>query len=177
MRTSASAETSTSSFAPPREMARQARTKEHRLRLQVLHEAVHRGHLDRDQRPSAYFFDLDAIELNARNLKLSSFPHTALHTFAVKANPLIEILNLVRKTGLALPETSSPAAGATLERGSIVIVPDVGAYTTSMFSRYNSRPFPACYGFRGSAVGGVELEVLRREEDPRDLVRFWSKEP
>ena len=66
---------------------------------------------------------------------------------------------------------------ASLEPGSIVIVPDVGAYTTSMFSRYNSRPFPACYGFRGSAVGGVELEVLRREEDPRDLVRFWSKEP
>ena len=464
MRTSASSETSTSSFAPPREMARQARTKEHRLRLDVLHEAVHSGCLDRDQRPSAYFFDLDAIELNARDLKLSSFPHTALHTFAVKANPLIEILKLVRKTGLGAEAASlgeleialeagfppkaivydsptktrheirraldvgvllnadnlaeveviareledrptcSPSVGlrvnpqsgggtisalatasarskfgvavgpnmkaiyrcfsrhrsflsrihvhtgsqgvgiaelaesaasvvrlarevndaagcavvrsvdvggglsvdyssdsprahfdeysellsellgsdlgdlefdlvtefgrslicksgfaacyveyaktagepgarivaqhlgadtllrtcylpddfplrvfcasssgesletgreedcvetdiagplcfagdlvargrmlpASLEPGSIVIVPDVGAYTTSMFSRYNSRPFPACYGFRGSAVGGVELEVLRREEDPRDLVRFWSKEP
>ena len=163
MRTSASAAETSSSFAPPREMARQARTKEHRLRLEILHEAVHSGCLDRDQRPSAYFFDLDAIELNARNLKLSSFPHTALHTFAVKANPLIEILKLVRKTGLGAEAASLGELEIALEAG---FPPQAIVYDSPTKTRYEIRR-ALDVGVLLNADNLAEVEVIARELEDR----------
>ena len=58
--------------------------------------------------------------------------------------------------------------------GSLVIVPDVGAYTLSMFSRYNSREFPSVFGYTRTETGGYQIAVLRKGETLDDLVEFWS---
>ena len=52
--------------------------------------------------------------------------------------------------------------------GDIVVIEDVGAYTLSMWSRYNSRQMPRVLGF-----GQGEFSVLREREAPQEVVRFW----
>ncbi len=52
--------------------------------------------------------------------------------------------------------------------GDLVVIHDVGAYTLSMWSRYNSRQMP-----RVLAVRDNRFSVLREREDPADVVRFW----
>ena len=75
----------------------------------------------------------------------------------------------------------------TISRGDLIIVPDVGAYTLSMFSRYNSRFFPAVWGFRGSSSdseggggggggGNFTFQLFRKPETLEDIVQFWSSE-
>lgn len=60
-----------------------------------------------------------------------------------------------------------------LTPGDLVVVHDVGAYTLSMWSRHCSRGMPAVYGYRLDD-DGVEFELLKRAEEPDDIVRFWS---
>ncbi|KHK04206.1 diaminopimelate decarboxylase [Desulfovibrio sp. TomC] len=55
-----------------------------------------------------------------------------------------------------------------IEPGDIVLVRDVGAYTLSMWSRYNSRQMPRILGVRQG-----RFAVLREREEPQDVVRFW----
>lgn len=63
----------------------------------------------------------------------------------------------------------------SITEGDLVVVRDVGGYTTGMWSRYCSRPMPAVLGLRGSTP---QLEVLRPREDAQDVVRFWrGREP
>lgn len=52
--------------------------------------------------------------------------------------------------------------------GDIVVIEDVGAYTLSMWSRYNSRQMPRVLGF-----GRGRFTVLREREEPEEVVRFW----
>ena len=56
-----------------------------------------------------------------------------------------------------------------LEPGDIVVMHDVGAYTLSMWSRYCSRSIPEVVGFDNGS-----FQVLRRREEPGELVKFWS---
>lgn len=53
-----------------------------------------------------------------------------------------------------------------IEVGDFIVVADVGAYTFSMWSRYNSRPMPGVYGIDGSE--------LKKPETTDDILRFWS---
>lgn len=53
-----------------------------------------------------------------------------------------------------------------IEVGDLVVIADVGAYTFSMWSRYNSRPMPAIYSASG--------DLLKAPETRDDVVRFWS---
>ncbi len=53
-----------------------------------------------------------------------------------------------------------------IEVGDFVVVADVGAYTFSMWSRYNSRPMPGIYGVDGA--------LLKKPETSEDILRFWS---
>jgi len=53
--------------------------------------------------------------------------------------------------------------------GDWAIIHDVGAYTFSMWSRYNSRCMPTILGFQN---GG--FRVLKSRETLQDLVAFWS---
>jgi diaminopimelate decarboxylase len=55
-----------------------------------------------------------------------------------------------------------------IEPGDWVMIRDVGAYTLSMWSRYNSRQMPRVLGWRSGA-----FSVLREREEPQDVVRFW----
>lgn len=55
-----------------------------------------------------------------------------------------------------------------IEEGDLVVIRDVGAYTLSMWSRYNSRQMP-----RILAVRDGRFSVLREREEPGDVVRFW----
>ncbi|NJB68240.1 diaminopimelate decarboxylase [Desulfobaculum xiamenense] len=60
-----------------------------------------------------------------------------------------------------------------IEPGDWIIIHDTGAYTLSMWSRYNSRAVPAVLGFDSpDATGGVI--VLKRRERPEDVLRFWE---
>jgi len=58
-----------------------------------------------------------------------------------------------------------------VEAGDYLLIHDTGAYTLSMWSRYNSRPMPAVLGYR---KGGASFEILKAAESNEDLVRFWS---
>ena len=63
---------------------------------------------------------------------------------------------------IALPE---------IEPGDYLVVRDTGAYTVSMWSRYNSRQIPKIIGYYGD---GEVFEVLRARERLQDIWDFWS---
>ena len=53
-----------------------------------------------------------------------------------------------------------------------VLIHDTGAYTLSMWSRYNSRPMPLVLGFeRGD---GRDFQVLKKRESIQDVIAFWG---
>jgi len=58
-----------------------------------------------------------------------------------------------------------------VEEGDYIIIHDTGAYTLSMWSRYNSRQMPKVIGF---SHDGDHFEILRQRETPEDLWEFWS---
>lgn len=58
-----------------------------------------------------------------------------------------------------------------IHTGDHVLIHDVGAYTLSMWSRYNSRRSPSVYGFCDASD---ELELLRAGETEEDVLRFWD---
>lgn len=57
----------------------------------------------------------------------------------------------------------------SLEEGDLVVMHDVGGYTTGMWSRYCSRLMPEVVG-----LDGDELQVLKKRETEEDLLRFWQ---
>lgn len=59
-----------------------------------------------------------------------------------------------------------------IEPGDIVVVHDAGAYTLSMWSRYNSRRAPAVLGYEGEPA---RIRVLKERESLDDLLRFWGQ--
>jgi diaminopimelate decarboxylase len=58
-----------------------------------------------------------------------------------------------------------------IETGDFVLIHDTGAYTLSMWSRYNSRQIPRVVGYRNQ---GESFEILKERETFEDLQRFWS---
>lgn len=62
----------------------------------------------------------------------------------------------------------------SLRPDDLVVIHDVGAYTLSMWSRHCSRGMPAVYGYRDTDAG-LQLQLLRRAEEPADIVRLWSQ--
>ena len=57
-----------------------------------------------------------------------------------------------------------------IEAGDLVVVRDCGAYTLGMWSRHCSRGLPKVVGWRAG-----ERSLLKRREQPRDVVEFWSR--
>ena len=69
--------------------------------------------------------------------------------------------------GVALP--------TRIASGSYMVVHDAGAYTLSMFSRYNSRQAPPVYGFTAMADGGnCKVVPLTQPESTEDALRLWQ---
>ncbi|WP_197723434.1 diaminopimelate decarboxylase [Desulfovibrio ferrophilus] len=60
-----------------------------------------------------------------------------------------------------------------LEQGDAVCFRDVGAYTLSMWSRYNSRQMPAVLGMTRSEEG-PRFTILRARESVEQVLRFWE---
>lgn len=58
-----------------------------------------------------------------------------------------------------------------VEQGDYILIHDAGAYTLSMWSRYNSRQIPKVIGYY---EGGAKFEVLKQREQPEQLWAFWS---
>lgn len=58
-----------------------------------------------------------------------------------------------------------------VEAGDYLLIQDAGAYTLSMWSRYNSRQIPKVIGYDGDTDC---YELLKDRETPEDLIRFWS---
>lgn len=67
----------------------------------------------------------------------------------------------VLATGISLPP---------IEEGDFVIIRDTGAYTLSMWSRYNSRCMPKVVGYDSDK----NFVTLKDRESPDDLITFWS---
>lgn len=57
------------------------------------------------------------------------------------------------------------------EPGDYLIIKDSGAYTLSMWSRYNSRQIPKVIGYTEK---GNKFKILKKRESPEDLLNFWS---
>lgn len=58
-----------------------------------------------------------------------------------------------------------------VEEGDYIIIHDVGAYTLSMWSRYNSRQVPVVLGYKS---GGKEFEALKLREEINEVIDFWK---
>jgi len=63
---------------------------------------------------------------------------------------------------ILLPETGE---------GDFIIIHDTGAYTLSMWSRYNSRQMLKVIGY---SRNNDHFEILRKRETPEDLWEFWG---
>ena len=68
----------------------------------------------------------------------------------------------VLATDLELPE---------VVEGDYILIHDAGAYTLSMWSRYNSRQMPKVIGYD---LENDTFEVLKERESKEDLLDFWS---
>ena len=58
-----------------------------------------------------------------------------------------------------------------VEEGDYILIHDTGAYTLSMWSRYNSRQMPKVIGYHAA---NNTFEILRDRESKEDLLEFWS---
>lgn len=58
-----------------------------------------------------------------------------------------------------------------VEQGDYIMIQDTGAYTLSMWSRYNSRQIPKVIGY---FENGNEFETLRNRESIDSVIEFWS---
>ena len=74
------------------------------------------------------------------------------------AGPLCFASDIIAKD-LSLP---------VVEEGDLIIIHDVGAYTLSMWSRYNSRRIPKILGYKNN-----RFSIIRNKEKNIDLYNFW----
>jgi len=117
--------------------------------------AVHVGadlFLRRCYRPDDWHHDLFICDASGR-MKTGRQRHYAV------AGPLCFAGDLLARQ-VALPEAQA---------GDFLIIRDAGAYTLSMWSRYNSRQMPKVIGYDGDA-----FTALRRRESLAELAAFWG---
>lgn len=58
-----------------------------------------------------------------------------------------------------------------VEEGDFLLIHDAGAYTLSMWSRYNSRQMPKVVAYNST---NDTVEILKERESAAELIRFWS---
>jgi len=61
-----------------------------------------------------------------------------------------------------------------IEEGDIVVVHDTGAYTYSMYSRYNSRLAPAAYGYLNAGEEKINFQTVKAAETVDQVLQFWE---
>lgn len=57
-----------------------------------------------------------------------------------------------------------------IQSGDYLVIHDIGAYTLSMWSRYNSRALPKVIGYHN---GGEKFELIKDREALDDIYNFW----
>jgi diaminopimelate decarboxylase len=77
------------------------------------------------------------------------------------AGPLCFAGDILEK-GILLPK---------VEEGDYLVIHDTGAYTSSMWSRYNSRQFPKVIGYKDD---GNKFFLLKKRESLENIKKFWS---
>lgn len=60
-----------------------------------------------------------------------------------------------------------------IEEGDFLVIHDIGAYTLSMWSRYNSRQMPKIFGYSIDS-NGSSYEVLKKREKLDSIYDFWN---
>jgi diaminopimelate decarboxylase len=60
-----------------------------------------------------------------------------------------------------------------VETGDYILIHDTGAYTLSMWSRYNSRQIPKVIGYRHKGKE-FTFEIIKEREDKEKIYDFWS---
>jgi diaminopimelate decarboxylase len=58
-----------------------------------------------------------------------------------------------------------------IEEGDYLVISDTGAYTFSMWSRYNSRQTPRIIGYKRD-----RFEILKERETFEDIAKFWGED-
>jgi len=61
-----------------------------------------------------------------------------------------------------------------IDEGDIVVVHDTGAYTYSMYSRYNSRLAPAAYGYLDDSEEKIDFHTVKAAETIDQVLQFWE---
>lgn len=63
-----------------------------------------------------------------------------------------------------------------LNVGDWVVIHDTGAYTLSMWSKYNSRQVPGVYGYTydSGKPDSIQLQVLKKPETMEQALSFWN---
>jgi diaminopimelate decarboxylase len=78
------------------------------------------------------------------------------------AGPLCFSGDLVKKKLISTP---------LIEQNDWIVIKDVGAYTYSMWSRYNSRQAPSVYGF---SLKNEKFEIFKQRETVEEVLQFWK---
>ena len=105
--------------------------------------------------PADWHHDVSVADGRAR---LKTGAHAAYNI----AGPLCFAGDILARE-IALPE---------IQPNDWVLIHDTGAYTLSMWSRYNSRPMPLVLGF--SREDGRDFQVLKKRESTQDVLAFWG---
>lgn len=104
--------------------------------------------------PDDWHHDISVIDKNG-HLK------SGIDTEYVIAGPLCFAGDIIARN-LKLPP---------VEHGDYILIQDVGAYTFSMWSRYNSRQMPKVIGYYNN---GERFEILKDRESLDDVYKFWQ---
>lgn len=107
------------------------------------------GFVRESYRPNDWYHDIFVLSSDGALKESNSVPQTIAGPLCFQGDLLCANRNLPK-----------------IEVGDLIVVADVGAYTFSMWSRYNSRPMPGIYGVDGT--------VLKKPETTEDIIRFWS---
>lgn len=85
---------------PPDGLAQSFASHVHSRRCQALQAAIAAG-IFTDDSPSAMFMDVDSMRASIHHLQhTAGYPASALHTVAVKANPVGKVLEVFRDAGM-----------------------------------------------------------------------------
>jgi diaminopimelate decarboxylase len=110
--------------------------------------------LRRCYRPEEWHHEISLLDRNGKVKRGDTLPYNV-------AGPLCFSGDIIARE-LRLP---SP------EPGDYLVIHDAGAYTLSMWSRYNSREIPRVLGYERD---GEAFTLLKEREEPEHLSDFWS---
>jgi diaminopimelate decarboxylase len=105
--------------------------------------------------PKDWHHDISVVD------KQGKLKDTATKHSYIIAGPLCFAGDIIARD-ILLPEVTA---------GDYILIHDAGAYTLSMWSRYNSRQMPKVIGYNMEAN---HFEVLKERERKEDLLDFWS---